>query len=302
MMLVQDSLLDLDAPVRLYLSEWSGSASKNTVTIRQLLTHSAGLPPFRPFWRAARGRQAFLDQIAALPLDYEPGTRMAYSDIGLITIGLIIERITGQTLDFFLANRLFEPLRMRDSRFNPGEQESLLPRIAPTERDTVFRMQHVHGRVHDENAFAIGGVAGHAGLFSSARELAAFAQMLLNGGFYGDRRVLSSAVIDTFRTRQNRFSTRALGWDTPGACGLGTAAGDYFSAASIGHTGFTGTSLWIDFDRDLFVVLLTNRVNPSRDNQKHVALRRAVHDAVQRAITDTQVSPREWVSRPQHCQ
>ncbi|HSL70306.1 MAG TPA: serine hydrolase [Longimicrobiales bacterium] len=292
MMLVQDSLLDLDAPVKQYLPEWAGSPAKDSVTIRHLLTHSAGLPPFRPFWRDARGRQEFLDRIAALPLDYAPGTRMVYSDIGLITIGLVVERITGQTLDRFLASRLFEPLHMREMRFNPGADRELLPRIAPTERDTVFRKEHVHGRVHDENAFAMGGVAGHAGLFSSARDLAAFAQMLLNRGFHGDRRILSSAVIDTFRRRQNSLSTRALGWDTPGACGLGTAAGDYFSAASIGHTGFTGTSLWIDFDRDLFVVLLTNRVNPTRENQKHVALRRAVHDVVQLALRDPNVTVR----------
>ena len=316
MMVVEDGLLDLDAPVKQYLPEWGGSAAKDAVTVRQLLTHTAGLPAFKPFWSAARGREQFLAAIAALPLEYAPGSRMIYSDIGLITTGLIVERITGKGLDEFLHDRLFEPLGLRETMFNPLAQSialaatgsgsaparccaprsELLPRIAPTEIDTLFRKQHMHGRVHDENAFAIGGVSGHAGLFSSARDLAAFAQMMLNHGFYNGRRVLNGATIDQFRTRQNDFSSRALGWDTPAPCGLGTAGGDYFSAQSIGHTGFTGTSLWIDFERDLFVILLTNRVNPTRDNQKHVPLRRAVHDAVQKALIDSPVEPREWVA------
>jgi CubicO group peptidase (beta-lactamase class C family) len=168
----------------------------------------------------------------------------------------------------------------------------MLSRIAPTEIDTVFRKQHVHGYVHDENAFALGGVAGHAGLFSSARDLAAFAQMLLNGGFYNGRRILSPDVIDLFRKRQNDYSTRALGWDTPGTCSDAVSSGNYFTTNSIGHTGFTGTSIWIDFERDVFVVLLTNRVNPKRENQKQTPLRRAVADAVQQAITDMPVSRR----------
>jgi beta-N-acetylhexosaminidase len=323
MLLVQEGRLDLDARVSRYLPEWSGAPIKDSVTVRHLLTHTAGLPAFRPFWSQARGKQEYLQRITALPLDYTPGTRMVYSDLGLITVGFIIERLTGRELDDFVRERVFAPLGMRESMFNPLAQlvarattaaggppprvaqrgdtaaNDLLPRIAPTEIDTLFRKQHMHGRVHDENAFAMGGVSGHAGLFSSARDLAAFAQMLLNGGFYAGRRVLAPETIDLFRARQNDFSSRALGWDTPAACGLGTAGGDYFSAESIGHTGFTGTSLWIDFERDLFVVLLTNRVNPGRENQKHVPLRRAVHDAVQQALVDPVVPAREWVARPQ---
>ncbi len=149
--------------------------------------------------------------------------------------------------------------------------------------------------VHDENAYAMGGVARHAGLFSSARDLAVFAQMLLNGGFYGETRLLRPATIRRYATRQAEASSRALGWDTPSA---GSSAGDYFSAASFGHTGFTGTSLWIDPRQELFVVLLTNRVNPTRANTAHVALRRAVHDAVQRAIVDTPAEKREDAAMP----
>ncbi|MGH7463298.1 MAG: serine hydrolase domain-containing protein, partial [Longimicrobiales bacterium] len=129
-------------------------------------------------------------------------------------------------------------------------------------------------------------------------DLATFAQMLLNRGFYGDRRIFSAATVEALRTRQNNYSSRAIGWDSPAACGLGMAGGDYFSASSIGHTGFTGTSMWIDFERDLFVILLTNRVNPTRDNQKHVPLRRGLHDAVQKSIADMTVEPREWVKDP----
>ena len=309
MLLVQDGLLQLDAPVRQYLPEWGGSPTKDSVTVHQLMTHQAGLPPFKPFWRTARDRAQFLAEIVALPLDYKPGSRMVYSDIGLILTGLIVERISGVALDEFLRERVFRPLGLRETMFNPLGQTlarvssaaggpSLLPRIAPTEIDTLFRKMHMHGRVHDENAFAIGGVSGHAGLFSSARDLAVFAQMMLNRGFYGGDRIIASAIIDQFRRRQNDFSSRAIGWDTPAPCGNGTAAGDYFSAESIGHTGFTGTSLWIDYKRDLFVVLLTNRVNPGRANQKHVPLRRAVHDAAIQAITDEAVTPREWVTNP----
>lgn len=312
MVLVEEGRLDLDAPVNKYLPEWAGPPAKDSVTVRQLLTHTAGLPAGRPFWRDAVGREQFLQRIGALALEYVPGTRMVYSDIGLITTALIVERITGQGLDRFLQEQIFGPIGLRETLFNPLAQSigqtvtgsvstgasDLMPRIAPTEIDTLFRKQHMHGRVHDENAFAIGGVSGHAGLFSSARDLAAFAQMLLDHGFYNGERVLAGNTIDLLRRKQNSYSSRAIGWDMPAACGLGMAGGDYFSAQSIGHTGFTGTSLWIDFERDLFVVLLTNRVNPTRENQKHVPLRRAVHDAVIKAVTDIPVAPREWVTDP----
>jgi CubicO group peptidase (beta-lactamase class C family) len=170
----------------------------------------------------------------------------------------------------------------------PNGNATLLARIAPTEVDTFFRRRQVHGFVHDENAYAIGGVSGHAGLFSSARDLAVFAQMMLNRGSYNGVQLISEDVIDQFRKRANDMSSRALGWDTPTACG-NVSSGSYFSSNSIGHTGFTGTSVWIDYDRDLFVVLLTNRVNPTRENTKIGPLRSAVADAAEMAITDQEV-------------
>lgn len=307
MLLVDEGRLDLDAPVAHYLPEWQAGQGKERVTVRHLLAHSSGLTAGYPLWRELRGKEAFVRRIAALGLEVPPGARTVYSDFGVILLGAIIERLTGEGLDALLERRLVRPLGLRDTRFNPLEQGAapagagaagangapalalLLERIAPTELDTIFRKTHVHGRVHDENAFAMGGVAGHAGLFSSARDLAVFAQFLLNGGAYGDARLLRPSTVRRFTRRQSSASSRALGWDTPTAT---SSAGAYFSAASFGHTGFTGTSIWIDPERDVFVVLLTNRVNPTRANLKHEALRRAVHDAVQQAIVDVPVVKR----------
>ncbi|MGH7501061.1 MAG: glycoside hydrolase family 3 N-terminal domain-containing protein [Longimicrobiales bacterium] len=302
MMLVDEGRLSLDVPVSRDLPEWVDSAGRSGVTIGHLLRHDSGLPAYGPLWRKARGRDAYLERIVTVPLEYEPGTRSLYSDYGVILLGLVIERITGQSLDRLAEDRIFAPLGMRDTRFNPllpGAGGRRLPavtpeRIAPTEYDTVFRMRHVHGRVHDENAFALGGVAGHAGLFSSARDLATFAQMLLDGGTYDGRRFLREETVTAFTTRQSPESSRALGWDTPSGR---SSAGDWFSERSFGHTGFTGTSLWIDPVRDAYVILLTNRVNPTRENQRHTALRRDIADAVIQAIRDQPVAPRVTTSR-----
>jgi CubicO group peptidase (beta-lactamase class C family) len=214
------------------------------------------------------------------PLAHAPGERALYTDWNMVLLQLVIERITGQTLDRFLASRLFEPLGMRDTQYNPPA--ALKPRIAPTEIED-FRGGQVWGEVHDETAWVLGGVSGNAGLFSSARDLAVFAQMLLNGGVYGTTRFLRPETIARWTARQRPDASRALGWDTPSP---GSSAGRYFSARSFGHTGFTGTSIWIDPEKGLFVVLLTNRVNPTRDNQKIGPLRRVVADAVQEAIVD----------------
>jgi CubicO group peptidase (beta-lactamase class C family) len=158
-----------------------------------------------------------------------------------------------------------------------------------TEIDTAYRHMHVHGIVHDENACAMGGVAGHAGLFSSARDVAVFCQMLLNGGEYGGVRFIQPTTVARWTTRQSSKSSRAFGWDTPSGR---SSAGRYFSPRSFGHTGFTGTSIWIDPERGVFVVLLTNRVDPTRANMRHEALRRDIADAVQAAILDAPLV--EW--------
>ena len=301
MILVQRGGITLDDLVVDHLPWWGeGDPAKSRVTIRQLLVHRAGLPPFRRFFLEMEGREAYEAAIGALPLDQPPGQATVYSDIGLMTVAFIVEAVTGQTFEAFLQDELWRPLGMADTGFNPDP--ALWHRVATTELDESYRGYHVHGVAHDENAHAIGGVAGHAGLFSSARDLAVFVQMMLDRGVagpcqadrvsglpchrprFGPVAIFAQGQVDRMTRRQSPESSRALGWDTPSER---SSAGDYFSARSFGHTGYTGTSIWVDPTQDLAVVLLTNRVNPTRENGKHIPLRRGVHDRVARAITDT---------------
>ena len=307
MILEDEGRLNLDAPVASYIPELNDSA-KARITVHMILTHSGGFEAFAPLWRETVGRAAYLTQINARPLAYAPGDSVIYSDWDFVLAGLVVERITAMSLDQFLASRVWQPLGMRDTGFNPlapgaippdsactvafRPDHPLLNRIAATEVDTVYRHTHVHGVVHDENACALGGVAGHAGLFSSARDLAVFAQMLLNGGQYRGVTLIQPATVARWTARQSAHSSRAIGWDTPSPR---SSAGHYFSPRSFGHTGFTGTSIWIDPERGLFVVLLTNRVDPTRANLRHEALRRELADAVQAAILDAPLI--EWRPR-----
>ncbi|MBA3341871.1 MAG: serine hydrolase [Gemmatimonadaceae bacterium] len=279
MMLEEQALLDLDRTVASYLPAFN-APDKAAITVRMLLMHRGGLEAFAPLYREFKGRDQYLQQINLRPLKSVPGTQTVYSDWDMILMQLVIETIAGTTLDAFVSARVFQPLGMTRTLFNPDT--SLHARIAPTEIDSL-RGGLVRGAVHDENAWAVGGVAGHAGLFSSLRDLAVFAQMLLNGGEYNGVRIAAPNSIARWTAPQWRGSSRALGWDTAAP---GSSAGRHFSARSFGHTGFTGTSMWIDPERGLFVILLTNRVNPSRDNQRHVPLRKAVADAAQMAILD----------------
>ena len=275
--------LDLDARVERYLPEWASGPQpewRHQVTVRHLLTHTSGLPAFKEYWRTSKSKQETLAKIFAEPLDCEPGTKEIYSDLGIILMAEIVERLTGRTLDDLAKTYIFTPLAMKDSMLRPPKK--LWPSIAPTEIDNNLRHRLLQGEVHDENAFAIGGVSGHAGVFSTAPDLAAFCQMLLNGGVYAHHRILRRATIAQFTAPQQLSSgTRTLGWAVPTE---GGSSGHYFSPYSFGHTGFTGTSIWIDPDRQLFVVLLTNRVHPTRENQKIAQLRPAFHDAVMQAL------------------
>jgi beta-N-acetylhexosaminidase len=275
--------LDLDAKIERYLPEWAGGPNaewRHKVTVRHLLTHTSGLPAFKEYWRTSKGKQDTLGRIFAEPLEYEPGTKEIYSDLGIILMAEIIERLTGRTLDDLAKSYIFSPLGMKDTMYRPAKK--LWPAIAPTEIDNQLRHRLVQGEVHDENAFAIGGVSGHAGVFSTAPDLAAFCQMLLNGGVYAHQRILRRATIAQFTAPQQLSGgTRTLGWAVPTENG---SSGHYFSAHSFGHTGFTGTSIWIDPDRQLFVVLLTNRVHPTRENTKIQKVRVELHDAVAQAL------------------
>jgi len=245
-----------------------------------LLLHDSGLPDHRDFFKDAKGHDGILARVFGEPLVYEPGTHLEYSDLDFILLGEIVERLTGQSLDAFAKESIFSTLGMDRSMFNPPRR--LRQDIAPTERDTTYRQRLIWGEVHDENAWAMGGVAGHAGLFSTAPDIAAFAQMILNGGIYGHDRLLSRAIIQQFTKRLVvGDSAGALGWDVPTQP---SSSGRYFSETSFGHLGFPGTSLWIDPARQLFVILLTNRIHPTRANNKIRQVRPALHDAVVEAL------------------
>ncbi len=246
-----------------------------------------------PLYQEIQGKEAYLERICVTDLAYAPGSQSLYSDLGVILLGEILERVAGESLEAFVRRRVFDPLGMRDTLFRPGP--ALLARIAPTEVDP-WRGRLLRGEVHDENAYALGGIAPHAGLFGTAPDLARFAQMLLNGGVFEQHRVVSRAVVERF-TRRGAVpgSTRALGWDTAAASDKAerssvpgtpaySSAGSLLSARSFGHTGFTGTSLWMDPERQLFVILLTNRVHPTRENDAIRAVRAQVADAVVRGL------------------
>jgi CubicO group peptidase (beta-lactamase class C family) len=271
--------LSLHAGIGVYLPEWNSGPNREQrqgVTLEHLLTHSSGLPAHVDFFNQARSRNDVVRLVLNEAMVYQPGAKSEYSDLDFILLGEILERITGRPLAELARERIFEPLGMRATTFNPAK--SLRSHIAPTEDDKAFRKRLIRGEVHDENAWAMDGVAGHAGLFSTAGDLSIFAQTMLNGGIYAHRRLLRRATVRKFTSAHPLSSaTRALGWVVPTE---NSSSGHYFSARSYGHTGFTGTSLWIDPGEQLFVVLLTNRVYPTRQNEKLARLRPALHDFV----------------------
>lgn len=282
-MQVEAGRMGLDLPVARYIPEWDDGPNpdwRKTVTIRNLLTHTSGLPAHEDYFLTLHSKREYIAAICREPLEYAPGTKTVYSDLGFILLGEILERATGKTVDQLAREQIFTPINMASTMFNAPKD--LLSRIAPTEEDTTYRKALVHGVVHDENAYAMGGVAGHAGMFSTAGDLAAFCQMLLNGGIYRHHRLLTRATISLFTAPQPQAgNTRTLGWMTPTP---NSSSGRYFGPRSFGHLGYSGTSIWIDPDRQLFVILLTNRVYPTRKNEKIAAVRPAVHDAVMESL------------------
>jgi beta-N-acetylhexosaminidase len=283
MLLLAAGKLRLEDPVGEHLPEWSRGPNakwRARATVEDLLRHSSGLPAHREYYKRVKGAPAILAQVFAEPLEYEPGTRIVYSDLGFMLLGAIVERLSRLGLDQFARERIFEPLGMTETLFNPPRR--LRQRIAPTERERSCRRRLVQGEVHDQNAWAMGGIAGHAGLFSTAGDLAIFCQMMLQGGTYGGWRILPSQLVGQFTARETIGPTaRALGWDVPTPP---SSSGRYFSSRSFGHIGFTGTSCWIDPEKALFVVLLTNRVYPSARNQKIRAVWPAFHNAIVKSL------------------
>jgi len=278
MILYERGVLDLEAPVAAVVPEFaSGDARRGEVTLRMLLAHSSGLPAYEKLFLDARTREELLRAAFATPLTAEPGTRAEYSDIGFIILGLALERLADEALDTFCQREVFGPLAMSHTTFNPAQ--ALRESIPPTADDRTFRKRIIRGEVQDENASVLGGVAGHAGLFSSADDMARFAHAMLNGGYP----ILRTETVPLFTRREPapEGTSRALGWDTRSAP---SQSGKYFSTRSFGHLGYTGTSLWIDPERQISITLLTNRTWPDNKNQAIKQVRPAVHDAVIEAL------------------
>lgn len=290
MMLYERGLLELDAPVSGTLPEFltGNDQRRQAVTFRMLLAHSSGLPAYEKLFLKARSRDELLKAAFSMPLTADPGTRAEYSDIGFIILGIALECIAGEPLDTFCRHEIFGPLAMSSTTFNPPrELRAKIPPTAderegdasPTKPRSTFRKRIIQGEVQDENAFVLGGVAGHAGLFSTAEDVALFTHIMLSGG----SPILRPDTIALFTRRETSPSgtSRALGWDTPSAP---SQSGAHFGARSYGHLGYTGTSLWIDPDRQLSITLLTNRTWPDCSNQAIKVVRPRVHDAVLEAV------------------
>ena len=284
MKLINQRKLSLNHTLDQYYPHLRGEV-KGEITVKHLLTHSSGLKPFVEFYKkdSTMGRSAMVENILNLDLDFSPGEKMQYSDLGIILLMDIIEEVSGSTLDRLCERWIFNRIGMENTFYNPDL--STKDNIIPTEEDNYFRNRLLIGEVHDENAYLLDGISGHAGIFSNANDLAKYGQLFLNGGTWLGNRIFSDNQINNFTTRQeiSPGSDRAIGWDTPSRNGK-SSAGDYFSDHSYGHLGFTGTSLWIDQKNKVIVVLLTNRVHPSRNQKGMYSVRRAFHTEVMKAI------------------
>jgi CubicO group peptidase (beta-lactamase class C family) len=311
-LLYERGLLELDAPLLGTIPEFlvdscgEPDARRHNVTVRMLLAHSSGLPAYEKLFLEAHSRDELLRAAFTMPLTADPGTRAEYSDIGFIILGAALERIAEESLDRFCQREIFGPLAMTSTTFNPPAslrarippiadereqqcgagapaREKPAPNVPPSASSShtrsTFRQRVIQGEVQDENAFVLGGVAGHAGLFSTAEDLARFAHAMLNGG----RPILQPETGALFTRRESAppGTSRALGWDTPS---VPSQSGRYFSPASFGHLGYTGTSVWIDSERQLSITLLTNRTWPDCSSQAIKQVRPKFHDAVIEAL------------------
>jgi serine-type D-Ala-D-Ala carboxypeptidase len=278
MILYERGLLDLDAPIIGLVPEFaSEDPRRSEISFRMLLAHSSGLPAHEKLYLRAANKEELLRAALRIPLKASPGSSAEYSDIGFIVLGLAMERIAGEPLDAFCQREIFGPLGMKHTMFRPSS--AWKASIPPTADDRTFRKRIVQGEVYDENASLMDGVAPQAGVFSTAYDVASFALAMLKGG----APILRQATINLFTTRQISPSgtSRALGWDTPS---LPSQSGKYLSAGSFGHLGYTGTSLWIDPERNLSITMLTNRTWPDSSNQAVKEVRPRFHDAVAEAL------------------
>ncbi|TFH00909.1 MAG: hypothetical protein E4H13_06235 [Calditrichales bacterium] len=280
MMFYDRDELHLDWKVADIIPEFKGN-NKDKITIRHLLTHTSGLPGWKQFYLKFRGKEQVVQEICNTELIYEPGSKSVYSDLGMILMQRILETISQKPLDLLVRENLTTPLNMNRTMYNPDR--SLLNDIVPTEI-SEWHGGLVRGVVHDENTLVMGGVSGHAGLFSTVEDLSHFCMMYLAGGTYDYNNLIKPQTIRLFTSRQNLVagSTRALGWDTRAESH--SMAGELMSMGAFGHSGFTGTTIWMDPVNEVFVVLLTNRVYPTRDNHKISRVRPKVHDYIMKAV------------------
>jgi CubicO group peptidase (beta-lactamase class C family) len=285
MLLYQRGLLDLETPLGDllpgFVADRAAGDPARHVIISHLLAHNSGLPGYVEFFRTAATPEAILSACLGLPLEAEPGARAEYSDPGFILLGKALEMLTGESLSTWVQREILSPLGLAATGFCPPP--SLQSSIPPTEEDTTFRHRRIQGEVQDENAWILGGAAGHAGLFSNAPDLLRFADEILAAAANAGRsRLFDAATIELFARRQGpEGSSRALGWDTPSP---DSTSGRHFSQRSIGHLGFSGCSLWIDQEAGVAVVLLSNRTWPDRKSRLIRQVWPAFHDAVREAL------------------
>jgi len=277
MEMYERKLLHLDKPAATYLPRFNRE-EKIEITVRNLLTHTAGLQPFIKFWEVTDDPGDVMDLLTEKPLIYSPGDSTVYSDLGIISTANILEKIGRAPLNELAQEIVYKPLGMENTMFTPPAE--IHDRIPPTEFDKALRNELVHGEVHDENAAFFGGVSGHAGLFSTVDDLGRYAQMLLSNGYLNGKKLFDQSTIELFTNRQNitKGSSRAIGWDTPSE--VGSTYGDYFSDQAFGHTGYTGTSMIIDPKYDIVVILLSNRVYDTRERRNLYKYRPKIHNAI----------------------
>ena len=278
MMLVDQGKLNFDEKVITFLAEFNNNGKEN-ITIRNLLLHNSGLAPFKKYYDIYSTADEVVNAIMNLTPEQEPGSKYVYSDLGMITLKKVMEKVSGKSLDNYLEENLFKPIGMNSTMYNPPPE--LKDNCMPTELDDFWRMRQLQGEVHDERAYMLNGIAGHAGLFSTAPDLAKFLQMILQKGNYQGKQYIKPETVGLFTKKQSDQSSRGLGWDTKSP--EGSSSGQYFDITSYGHTGYTGTSVWTDPTKNLFVVLLTNRVYPTRNNNKLSKYRPLIHDAIYQA-------------------
>jgi CubicO group peptidase (beta-lactamase class C family) len=277
MICYEKELFSLDDPVSKFIPSFAAQGKAN-ITIKNLLLHNSGLPAFKRFYKKYSLPDEIINDIYLTELEYETGTKTVYSDLGMIVLAKVIEKVTGESLDVLCRKEIFQPLDMRSTLFNPPD--SIQYKINPTEIDNYWRNKLVWGKVHDETASMLDGVAGHAGLFTTADNINKLLRSLLSQATNNGINLVKKQTVELFTKKFSEESTRALGWDTKSA--ENSSAGNLFDITSFGHTGFTGTSVWIDPTKDLIVVFLPNRVYPTRENKKIYKLRPVLHDAVVR--------------------